>query len=154
MSYRILKILTTIDPFKTAEIICVNALARREYSQAELKQKLNDFDVEIIHAVLNYLVEKNWQSDERFTQQYVKSKSARGDGPLKIKQGLSQRGIATSLAHSVIEEIDWFEIAKNVYAKKYTQPPTTLNEKAKRQRFLAQRGFTFEQINSAMNHEN
>ena len=40
--------------------------------------------------------------------------------------------------------------AREVYQKKYSAPATTPQERAKRQRFMAQRGFSYEEIQQAM----
>ncbi|SUO93356.1 regulatory protein RecX [Suttonella ornithocola] len=138
------------EAFRAFEALCVEALARREHSRAELSAKAKDsIPAEVIEAVLNQLAEKGWQSDERFAQTYIRSKAMRGDGPLKIRQSLKQRGIDESLIRDTLESEDWFARASEVYAKKYAQPTKDAKERAKRQRFLAQRGFTFEQYQAA-----
>lgn len=143
------------DAYRAFEQICVKALARREYSRAELASKAPDFcDSQTIGAVLDALAAKGWQSDERFCEQFVRAKSARGDGPIKVKLALRQRGISDNLLNSALEAVDWFAVARRAYAKKYAQAVDSPQERAKRQRFLAQRGFSFEQIDAAMTHDN
>lgn len=133
----------------------VEILARREHSQHELRYKLasKDYDDEEIEGALQRLLEKGLQSDERFTESYIASRYQRGQGPYKITAELKQRGVDESLIDSCInaERFDWFELAKEAYLKKYSDKPVAdFNEKAKRSRFLQQRGFTGEQVQYAL----
>lgn len=142
------------DERRAFEQRCLSALARREHSRAELAARGADMPVEIVEAVLEVLANKGWQSDERFAESYVRSKANKGDGRLKIAQGLRGKGIAEGLAREALAAVNWSEVASAAYAKKYITPATTPAERAKRQRFMAQRGFTFDDINAVLkNHE-
>lgn len=142
------------DERRAFEQRCLNALARREHSRAELAARAADTPAEIVEAVLDALADRGWQSDERFAESYVRSKANKGDGRLKIAQGLRGKGIAEALAREALAAVDWQEVARAAYAKKYTTPAITPAERAKRQRFMAQRGFTFDDINAVLkNHE-
>ncbi len=134
--------------------VCINALARREHSQAELRAKAPpETDEHTIVAVFARLSEKGWQSDQRFCEQFVRGKATRGDGPLKITQALRHKGVDDALIQEALATQDWGTVAQNVYEKKYTIPPDSPKERAKRQRFLAQRGFRFDEINTVINDE-
>lgn len=137
------------DEWRAFEARCLQALARREYSRAELRAKGEDLPAETVEAVLDALAEKGWQSDARFVEQYVRSKSNAGNGALKIRHALQHSGVAADLLHEALEAVDWFALAAAVYAKKYPRPAKDASERAKRQRFMAQRGFSFEQIRHA-----
>lgn len=140
------------DDFRCYENFCISALARREHSRAELAQKAHtDIAPEIVTAVLDKLAEAGYQSDERFCQSYVRAKAAKGDGALKIRQALKQKGVADSLIREAMDEIDWYDVASRVYQKKYPEPTRDPKERLKRQRFMAQRGFSFEEIKAAEN---
>ena len=54
-------------------------LGRREYSLAELRQKLRPFasDGKRLEAVLADLVARDWQSDARFAESWVRSHAPR-----------------------------------------------------------------------------
>ena len=75
---------------------------------------------------------------------------------IRIKGELRQRGVdqeTLSEALAAVEEreaIDWFELAKETLARRYDSPGETPKERAKRERFLATRGFDFEQIRYAL----
>jgi regulatory protein len=134
-------------------------LARREHSVRELTAKLDVRGVSaaMAAAVITRLIAARLQSDARFTELYLRQRSARGYGPLRIALELRERGIdealiSTQLRHVVEEgEIDWFERAATVYAKKYGgRPIEEIKERAKRMRFLQYRGFSHEQIAAAL----
>ncbi|GGC76375.1 regulatory protein RecX [Vreelandella lutescens] len=138
--------------------VAIQLLARREYSRAELARKLQQrsFEADDIDACLDALAEQSLQSDTRFAESFVRSRIARGQGVIRIKGELRQRGVdqeTLSEALAAVEEreaIDWFELAKETLARRYDSPGETPKERAKRERFLATRGFNFEQIRYAL----
>src|SRR5579885_2595342 len=70
-------------------------LARREHSRRELAAKLKRHhpDAALIERVLSGLEAERAQSDDRFVSEYVRQRSEKGYGPLRIQQELRQRGI-------------------------------------------------------------
>lgn len=135
------------NDFQAFHRLCLRLLARREYSLLELKQKGKNFPPHVVEAVLNDLIERNWQSDERFCEHYVRSHASRGDGPLKIRQKLKMKGIDNTLIDAHLKTIDWQASANALYQKKYHPlADDPYREKQKCQRFLAQRGFSFSTI--------
>ncbi|WP_110648068.1 regulatory protein RecX [Salinicola peritrichatus] len=136
--------------------LAIQLLARREYSRAELIQRLGAKGVEpaAIDATLKALAEEGLQSDARFAEVFVRSRIALGHGPLKIRVELGQRGIADSLMTPAFEAEapDWRKLACLALAKRFDGPGATPRERAKRERFLAGRGFEFDQVRYAMNH--
>ncbi|PIE42169.1 MAG: hypothetical protein CSA49_00555 [Gammaproteobacteria bacterium] len=125
-------------------------LARREYGANELRQKLaRKGSAEDADAVLCWLQENNLQSDDRFAQMLLRSKSLRGYGPLRIRQEMKQKRLDNQAVLQAFEgfEGDWFEQALQTYQKKYSKPlGKEPKERAKRQRFMSYRGYTGEQI--------
>ena len=73
-------------------------LGRREYSLAELRQKLRPFasDGKRLEAVLADLVARDWQSDARFAESWVRSHASR-QGVLRLQQDLRQRGVSAEV---------------------------------------------------------
>lgn len=136
----------------------MNLLARREQSFVELIQKLTrkypDFDrQETIHPAVEKLREENLQSDARFVESYVRYRSSRGMGPVKIGMELEQKGVSGSLIRAELynDAIDWVELCRAAVERKFPdQPPADLKEKEKRYRFLSQRGFDSEQIRAVL----
>lgn len=136
----------------------MNLLARREQSFFELTQKITekypDLDRdEIILPALEKLREENLQSDERFAESYVRYRSSRGVGPLKIAMEMQQKGLNSGLAESALytDGPDWYVLCMGAYNKKYPDGvPDSQADRAKCYRFLAQRGFSSEQIQAAI----
>jgi regulatory protein len=140
----------------------VGLLARREHSVRELTVKLGARGVSAVMAaaVINRLIAERLQSDERFAEVYLRQRSDKGYGPLRISAELRERGIADHLVAAQLRraeeqgEIDWFERAAAAYAKKYGEwPVADIRERAKRMRFMQYRGFTHEQSAAALKSE-
>ena len=116
--------------------VAIQLLARREYSRVELARKLQQksFDSDEIEACLDALAEQSLQSDARFAESFVRSRIARGQGVIRIKGELRQRGIdqeTLTAALEAVEEreaIDWFELAKETLARRYDSPGDTPKE--------------------------
>ena len=123
-------------------------LMRREHSKLELFQKLQvkGFDVDIINDSISKLVKQNYQSDERFAEDFILMRFNQGKGPVRIVSELKMRGINTF----DLSAFDWFELAKEIRQKKFgNQSSLDYKEIAKQKRFLQSRGFNLDQINQA-----
>ena len=88
-------------PAITVRRAAMNLLARREQSFFELVQKLTrkypDFDREdIILPAIEKLREEDLQCDARFVESYVRYRSTRGMGPLKIEMNWTRRASAAA----------------------------------------------------------
>ncbi len=134
-------------------------LARREHSFYELSQKLQkkfpDTEQELLFEVLEALKAENLQSDERFTESYVRYRTSRGFGYLHIKSDLSSRRVSDSLIHKhLIPDADhWQATADELTAKKlHGDTAIAYGSKQHRKllRFLESRGFTPIQIRRAL----
>jgi regulatory protein len=136
----------------------IRLLARREYSRAELASRLSakGHEAAAIAEALDALVEQGLQSDARFAESFLRSRILRGQGPLKIRQELSQRGIDRELIRDAFAEqegdVDWCVLAGEILARRFSGPGDTPRERARRERFLAGRGFDFEQVRHALAH--
>lgn len=129
-------------------------LAQREHSALEISNKLTKagFDAAVSADVLAQLIDDDLQSDQRFAEAYIHSRSQRGFGWQKIQFELQQRGVAAFIVSSTLAEmkIDWFTLALKARHKRFgEQIPREREERAKQQRFLYYRGFTHEQINGS-----
>ena len=136
----------------TQESKCYSAglkmLMRREHSRLELFQKLQTkgFDVDVVNNSISKLVEQNYQSDDRFSEEFIQMRFNQGKGPVKIASELKMRGINTF----DLSVFDWFQLAKEIRQRKFGDL-SSLDFKvtAKQKRFLQSRGFTLDQINQA-----
>ncbi|MDU8925054.1 recombination regulator RecX [Pasteurellaceae bacterium LIM206] len=112
------------SPVNLALSYVMNLLARREYSEYEIRCKMQQkaFSEQEIEQTIAFLQQKNWQSDHRFTENYLRSRVQRGYGLNRIKQELRQlKGISSDTIEAVLteSEIDWRETAVAVLAKKF-----------------------------------
>lgn len=127
-------------------------LARRDYSQHEIRDKLasKTSQPELIDEILNELTARNWQSDTRFTENFVSFRAAKGVGPLKILQELHLKGIDETQAKAMIygEQYDWHAKALTALVKKFKQKE---NDQLKQKRFLLSRGFPYDIIHDVVN---
>jgi len=122
-------------------------LGKRDYSRVELGRKILTYSESLgidkvdLELVLNELEEKDWLSDDRFSEQFVLSKK-RKFGARKIAYELKLRGVNESIISRVLREIkdDEFLLAKKIWEKKFNQIPITIDEKAKQIRFMQSRG--------------
>lgn len=108
---------------------------------------------QLIEATLDWLVERQFQSDSRCATLYVRSHIERGHGVLRIRQDLVFiKRLAPELVAATMEAsgCDWFALAAATLAKRFRQPAADLKEKAKQLRFLQQRGFNSDQCYHAL----
>ena len=92
-------------------------------------------------------------SEERFTGHYVDSRIDRGHGPLRIGEELRQRGIDGAATEAALDRAPgfWSGRASQERARRFGEaPPADCREWVRQARFLERRGFTQEQIRSAL----
>ena len=121
-------------------------LARREHSRAELARKLSQFadSREAVDTLLSELQQKKQLSDERYAETRTHWLS-RKYGAAKIRQDLKAKGVADEVIGRISVENE-MERARAILARKYRQPASTREEKAKRARFLQSRGFSYDVV--------
>lgn len=90
---------------KSLRARAMDILSRREVSRLELQRKLAPYaeDEDELNQVLAEFAERNWQSDERFTEAFVNSKS-RKHGALRLKQALAAKGIDSEMAREFLPD--------------------------------------------------
>ena len=106
---------------------------------------------ELLDAVLDQLVADDLLSDQRFSEAFVRWRVGKGQGPVRIRMELRERGVD---GDAVLREcdVDWFALVVEVAHKRFGESPATdPKQRAKRMRFLQYRGFTGEQVRAALN---
>jgi regulatory protein len=136
---------------KQLESVALKLLARREHSRKELQQKLEKkgFASKQVAFVLQQLIKKGWQSDDRFADCYIRSRIHAGFGPRRILFELNQRGVHSTLAEKYLKSDDnqfWVKQIKRIYVKRFAAIPNNQAIDAKHYRFLQQRGFMHDTI--------
>ena len=136
-------------------------LATREHSAFELRRKLQQrfyksasFDIStLVERCLLEMQDRDFQSDERFTNRFVESKLANNPhGPYRILQDLQNRGISREMSEEILRKLGnqdlWLKKAlmylERLHKKGKKQTPAVLNQK------LYQRGFSWETIELAL----
>jgi regulatory protein len=140
---------------KGCRLVALGLLARREHSRVELERKLSAraFAPAVIAATLDELERCGALAAERFTESFIRSRFARGQGPNRVRHELALRGIAEEAIAAALADSqwDWLEAAHGARVKRFGRtPPRSFAERAKQARFLEYRGFTAEQIRAAL----
>lgn len=128
--------------------------------RAEPEQSTDELRA-LIQIEVDKLTASGLQSDTRLAEAFVRSRVNRGQGPIKVKMGLRQKGVDDSLIEQAMAQaqVDWQALAIEIAARKFAREDfsgkdngkdssLTAKLRAKRQRFLQQRGFSFEQISA------
>lgn len=140
------------DNYSRCKNSAIYSLAMREHSRKEIRNKLalkeyvEGVDVD---KLLDELEECNYLNEDRFVESFIRYRSGRGQGFIKISNDLRQRGINASVINIAMQEanLDWFQLAKVQREKKFGKiKPIDFKEKARQMRFLSGRGFDSEVI--------
>ncbi|MGN5762883.1 regulatory protein RecX [Acinetobacter calcoaceticus] len=119
-------------------------LTRRDYSQAELIAKLNQYAInpEEVEKLVEELAQNNYQSDQRVAELTLASQLRKGKGLQRIKQALKAKQLDAELITEELQEVDWLDQAYQLKLKKFGKEVATDPKiKARQIRFLQYRGF-------------
>lgn len=148
-----LEVTEQLDELTKIRHTVVRYLSRREHSELELRNKLlqkgrSEMQVD---EVLADLVRQDLISDERFADAYIRYRSMKGFGPVRIRQELRERGVDSALIDQYLNgDTDWLQKAHEVRLKKFgPELPVEFSLKAKQMRYLQYRGFNHDQISQA-----
>jgi regulatory protein len=133
----------------------LDLLARREHSRLELSRKLaaRGFEAPVVAAALDALEESGALAAERFTESFIRARVAKGQGPVRIRAELAQRGIGADEAEQLLKDpdLDWRSLARTARAKRFgAAPPRDYAERARQARFLEYRGFDGAAVRAAL----
>ncbi len=143
------------EPLSSASlrVRAIAALARREYSRAELHRKLSSLaqSDDQLDQVLDELMAEGLLSDQRFAESVARSRGARY-GTSRVRFELAQKGVDPDIIEQTAETLRATEALRlhQVWEKKFGAPPASPQDAARQQRFLAQRGFSPEAIGQLM----
>jgi len=143
----------------------MDLLARREHSRAELVDKLRrKFSedtagvAQLLPGVLDQLEQDGLLSDARLVVAYVRYRRSRGFGPLLIRQELRGKGVSSALLDAALaaDAPEWLESLRELLARKQRLVSSADDAQEARKarqklyRFCLSRGFSSEQIESAL----
>lgn len=143
------------NPEEQLRAAALRLLARREHSRLELQRKLRQrrFPQKLIDEVLDEYEERGWLDDQRFADVYARSRMDMGYGPLRIMAELQQRGVhSTPECLAEMAEADWRRRAVELRERRFglTDLRPDPEEKLRQARFLLRRGFSHDQVESAL----
>lgn len=129
----------------------MDLLARREHGRVELTRKLRSRGAadELIEAALDRLAEEGLLSEARYLEAFVGYRARAGYGPLRIREELTQRGLARSDIEQALRDsgIDWREQLEDTWRRKFAgELPVDARERARQGRFLSYRGYPLDLI--------
>ena len=128
-------------------------LSMREHSRLELERKLAAHEQAPgeMARVLDELQAKGFINEARVVESVLYRRAARlGAG--RIGQELQAKGLEGELVAQAMEQLRGTELARarDVWRRKFDQPPRDAAERAKQSRFLAARGFGGEVIRKVL----
>ena len=120
-------------------------LACREHSAKELLIKLEQkgFYLPVIKQCIVQLKSEDYLNHQRFSEVFIRSYINKGYGEIKIRYGLSEKGIEAKIIDEKLinADIDWLTHIQQVHQKRFKSLPKNYKEKSKQARYLYQRGF-------------
>ena len=144
--------------FKPARDKAMDYLANRAHSQLELERKLlsKGYEGTEIDAALAGLKQDGLLNDALFAESFIYSRINKGQGPLKIRMELKQRGVDDNIidAQLAADKQTWIKQAELARAKRFGESrPKEYKEQMRQARFLQQRGFNAEHIRFVLNND-
>ncbi|MDM0115241.1 recombination regulator RecX [Variovorax sp. J22R133] len=119
-------------------------LSQREHSRAELERKLAKYEEEpgTLAQALDELAAKDFISEARVVQSVVHQRASRM-GAMRVRQELQQKGIAPEAIASAVANLQASELdrAREVWRRRFGEPPADARERSRQTRFLLARGF-------------
>lgn len=129
----------------------LNWLSRRDYSEAQLSQKLRQKGAvpAQLAEVIAWCKAQQYLDESRFLSMLIRSRTRQGYGYNYLLQECRAQKITAEQLNNAVNAlaIDWWVLASTAYHKKYGDSPMSdYKEKTKRMAFLQRRGFSGEQI--------
>ncbi|HBX54316.1 recombination regulator RecX [Pseudomonas sp. UBA2684] len=129
----------------------MDLLARREHGRVELMRKLRKRGApdDLIEAALDRLADEGLLSEARYLESFVSYRARAGYGPLRIREELTQRGLARADVEQALRDsgIDWREQLADTWRRKFAgELPRDARERAQQGRFLSYRGYPLDLI--------
>ncbi len=130
-------------------------LSRRDYSYNELYVKLQKYsdDLDGIKRILEDLKSKDFLSEERYINSYLRSKQSKY-GMKKIRYDLAKKNIDINIIDAVIatNEHNEYDIAYKIWQRKFATVATNQKDRLRQFRFLQNRGFCLDIIIKIINN--
>ena len=129
-------------------------LGRREYSAFELHQRIRRKwpEADEIEELVDALVNENLVSDQRYTESFIRFRTQRFQGPLKIRNDLRTKGVSDALIDREMSawSEQWHDLAARWLDRQHAGR-LDFDQKKKYYRRLMSRGFTHGQVMDVLN---
>ncbi len=140
----------------TAWPTALRLLMRREYTAAEVRERLRDrgYSEDTVDDCISRLTADRTLDDRRVAANHIRTaREIKSRGRLRIERELAQRGIAPALAHELLGDLpkddDQAQIAR-VMARKHLPARLSLAERRRIFQHLLRRGFPADAISRAL----
>lgn len=151
---------------RKAKDVALKYLSYKMRSKFEVVEKLkkSEFSEEVILKVVDFLEQYNYLNDEEFAKCYIKDKiNLKGYGSFKIAYNLKLLGIGEDIYEKYLYDTDFVDeiskikmliskkLGRGYYAglEEYNLYDMEYKEKYKLFNYLARRGFSYDNINTA-----
>ncbi|KXS50196.1 regulatory protein RecX [Halanaerobium congolense] len=141
------------EKFSQARNKAFKLLSYRERTIKEIEDRLRkkDFEEEIIKAVVDFLLEKDYLNEERFAEMWIRSRKKHHPRGRKLiykelkNKGVNQRIINNALNQylSNQEELEMAEYLKDKWLRRRTEEDSS---SYKLKNYLANKGFSYDLI--------
>ena len=142
---------------RSAKESALRMLTAREHSTFELKRKLaaRGHARGTVERVVGGLADRALVSDRRFVDAFVRTRIERGQGPIRIRAMLRERGVEDELIEDAVTRSAsfWLECIERVRRKRFEgdeRGALDHSEWTRQARFLSQRGFPSDLIYRAL----
>jgi len=140
---------------RTVRTAALALLAGREFGRLELARRLarRGYPRAVVEATIDGLADEGWLSEARFVEQFIRQHVGRGQGPVRIRAELRERGVGDDQIGAALEAcgVDWGVLALQTRRRRFgATPPGDHRERARQARFLQYRGFSAEQVRAAL----
>ena len=148
------------DMLKRAKLRCMHLLEKRDYTEKELRQKLEngktEYTEEQIDGAIAYVKSFHYVDDGRYACKYIEAMQSR-KSRRQIEQELYQKGVDRELIQEAFEETgevpEEEQIARWMEKRNFHPEEADLKEKQRMYAFLARKGFLAENIQRVMKSE-
>ena len=160
--YKTRKKRTGLTPAKEPQCVVNYALycLKSETNEATLRKKLKNKtdNLDWIDEAIVKVKDWGYLNDARYAGMYVRNAiKMKGWGERRIKQEMRMKGLADEVIEQALAENDDSEpesMALNALSKKFKTPIIEMKERARAQRYLVTRGFSFGDISNAIKAHN
>ena len=148
------------DMLKRAKLRCMHLREKKDYTEKELRQKLEngktEYTEEQIDGAIAYVKSFHYVDDGRYACKYIEAMQSR-KSRRQIEQELYQKGVDRELIQEAFEETgevpEEEQIARWMEKRNFHPEEADMKEKQRMYAFLARKGFRAENIQRAMKSE-